>query len=156
MREAVLAGLPLPTAADHPRVPFRPKPPADLAEAGLSPTRLESLILKALLNQGIASGRRVAEELGLPFVLVGDMLRNLTNQRIVAYTDDAAAGDYDYGLPLNSRRPAPHSVRRTRMGRSSGRHPPRMGKWAKSRESRNRGTDLEFRTGCWGPSRGTT
>jgi hypothetical protein len=154
--EAVLAGLPLPTAADHPRVPFRPKPPADLAEAGLSPTRLESLILKALLNQGNASGRRVAEELGLPFVLVGDMLRNLTNPRIVAYTDDAAAGDYDYGFPLNSRRPAPHPVRRTRVGRSSSRRHLMHGKMRPIEGIEKTRTDLGLRTGCRGPSRGTT
>ena len=39
---------------------------ADFEEAGLNFAQVESLILKFLLNIGVASGRRIAEELGLP------------------------------------------------------------------------------------------
>ncbi len=92
MSEAVLPGLPFTT--EHPHTPFRPKPPANLDEAGLSPSQIESRILKILLNQGIASGRWIAEELGLPFGLFTDFLRQLKNQQIVAYTDATSANDF--------------------------------------------------------------
>src|SRR5438270_2910849 len=47
--------------------PFRPRPVADFASAGLNLAQVESLVLKFLMNVGTASGRRIAEEMGLPF-----------------------------------------------------------------------------------------
>ena len=44
---------------------------------------VESLVLKFLLNSGIASGRRIAAELGLPFGPFPDFLRQLKNQQIL-------------------------------------------------------------------------
>ena len=78
--------------------PFRPKPIATFEEAGLSQASVEALILKYLLQIGTASGRRIAEELGLPFGAFPNFFRNLKNNQIVAYANVAAAGDYDYFL----------------------------------------------------------
>lgn len=83
---------------EHPRTPFRPLAPADFEEAGLNHAQVESLVLKFLLSHGIASGRRIAEELGLPFGPFPEYLRLLKNQQIVSYTDSATANDYLYSL----------------------------------------------------------
>jgi predicted ATPase with chaperone activity len=80
------------------KTPFRPKPVADFNQAGLHFAQVESLVLKFLLNIGVASGRKIAEELGLPFGPFPDFLRNLKNQQILAYTNSAAANDYIYSL----------------------------------------------------------
>ena len=81
-----------------PRKHFRPIPPAGFEEAGLTPSMVESLILKFLRSCGLASGRRIAEELGLPFGPFPEFLRLLKNQQIVAYTNSVAANDYTYSL----------------------------------------------------------
>ena len=59
---------------------------------------VESLVLKFLLNTGMASGRRIAAELGLPFGPFPDFLRGLKNQQILAYANSASANDYVYSL----------------------------------------------------------
>lgn len=77
---------------------FRPKPVRDFQEAGLSLAQVEGLVLKYLMGAGFATGRRIAEELGLPFGAFPDFLRGLKNQQIVAYADSTAANDYLYQL----------------------------------------------------------
>jgi predicted ATPase with chaperone activity len=88
----------VPAQALSPREPFRPKPVDDFEQAGLNYAQVESLILKFLLNIGVASGRRIAEELGLPFGPFPEFLRQLKNQQIVAYTNSTTANDYLYSL----------------------------------------------------------
>src|SRR5207302_1148778 len=44
------------------------------------------------------SGRRIADELGLPFGPFPEFLRQLKNNQIVAYTNSATANDYLYSL----------------------------------------------------------
>ena len=58
-----------PSTPTEPKPPFRPRPIRDFATAGLSPALVESLVLKFLLNVGMATGRRIAdrrEGLGMP------------------------------------------------------------------------------------------
>src|SRR5437899_2114188 len=78
--------------------PFRPRPMTDFAGAGLNFAQVESLVLKFLIGIGVASGRRIAEELGMPFGPFPEFLRNLKNQQVVAYTDSTTANDYLYSL----------------------------------------------------------
>jgi predicted ATPase with chaperone activity len=66
--------------------------------AGLNDAIVESLVLKFLVNTGMASGRRIAAELGLPFRPFPDFLRQLKNQQVLAYTNSASANDYIYCL----------------------------------------------------------
>lgn len=80
------------------RILFRPKPVSTFEEAGLNFAQIESLILKFLLNISVASGRKIAEELGLPFGPFPEFLRQLKNQQIVTYTNTVAANDYMYSL----------------------------------------------------------
>jgi predicted ATPase with chaperone activity len=80
------------------RTQFRPRPVSGFPEAGLNFAQVESLVLKFLMNIGVASGRRIAEELGLTFGPFPEFLRNLKNQQIVSYTNSATANDYLYSL----------------------------------------------------------
>ncbi len=151
MSVATLPSAPttIPALSDGPRAPFRPKPVSDFAEAGLNYAQVESLVLKFLLNIGVASGRRIADELGLPFGPFPEFLRQLKNQQIVAYTNSATANDYLYSLTdagrarakslfrgMLLRRDGPGALRRLRQGRrgaddhgraaQGGRPPPRL------------------------------
>ena len=100
MTVATLKSVPsnVPALADGPREVFRPIPVNDFTEAGLNYAQIESLILKFLLNIGVSSGRRIADELGLPFGPFPELLRQLKNNQIVAYTNSATANDYMYSL----------------------------------------------------------
>lgn len=77
---------------------FRPKLATDFHSAGLNPALVESLVLKYLLGVGVSSGRRIADELGMPFGPFPEFLRGLKAQQLVTYTDTAAANDYYFSL----------------------------------------------------------
>ncbi|QDV36669.1 P-loop NTPase family protein [Tautonia plasticadhaerens] len=79
-------------------VAFRPTAPTDFASAGLNQALVESLVMKFLLGIGVSSGRKIAEELGLPFGPFPEFLRGLKAQQLVTYTDTAAANDYYFSL----------------------------------------------------------
>ncbi len=82
---------------------FRPIRPANLASAGLSASLIEGLILKVLIGEGIASGRVIASQVGLPFSLLMDELQRLQKQKLLTYTDVADMGDYQYTLTEGGR-----------------------------------------------------
>jgi predicted ATPase with chaperone activity len=82
---------------------FRPQQVTGFESAGLNDARVESLVLKYLLAVGTATGRNIAEELGLPFGIFPEFLRQLKNQQIVAYTNAAAVNDYCYTLTDSGR-----------------------------------------------------
>jgi predicted ATPase with chaperone activity len=94
---SVLGNMPVDAGANG-KKPFVPRAVTNFEETGLSPAMIESLVLKFLANIGTASGRRIANELGLPFGPFPDFLRQLKNQQIVAYTNSATANDYIYSL----------------------------------------------------------
>src|SRR5687767_7796236 len=77
---------------------FLPPEPATLEAAGLTPTDVEALVLKLLLNSGATVGRRIAEQLRLPFGLVAEQLRLQKAQMLLNYSNQAAMGDFEYDL----------------------------------------------------------
>jgi predicted ATPase with chaperone activity len=77
---------------------FLPKAVDDLEEAGINHAMIEGLVLKFLSNIGMASGRRIAAELGLPFGVFPDLLRHYKNQQLVTYANSASVNDYVYSL----------------------------------------------------------
>jgi predicted ATPase with chaperone activity len=85
------------------RMAFHPRPVNSFEDAGLNHALVESLVLKFLFNMGMASGRRIALELGLPFGPFPDFLRQLKNQQIVNYSASATASDFVYSLTDNGR-----------------------------------------------------
>ena len=66
--------------------------------AGLSPTDVEALILKQLLIGGTATGRKIAEQIKLPFGIMQDLLRGLKQQLLVTYKAQASLGDFEHEL----------------------------------------------------------
>lgn len=80
------------------RIRFHPGPVSSFEDAGLNLAQIESLVLKFLFNIGAASGRRISQELGLPFGPFPDFLRQLKNQQIVNYSGSATASDFVYTL----------------------------------------------------------
>jgi predicted ATPase with chaperone activity len=77
---------------------FVPVEPTTLDGAGLSPMDIEALVLKLILTSGPTVGRRIAEQIRLPFGLVADQLRSLKAQLLVNYSNQAAMGDFEYEL----------------------------------------------------------
>jgi hypothetical protein len=76
--------------------PFTPVEPKSIAEAGLTDSQVEALILKFLLQRGDASGRCIADQVKLPFLLVEALLRQLKQDRLVAHKGAAEMNDYVY------------------------------------------------------------
>ncbi|MCU0878065.1 MAG: AAA family ATPase [Pirellulaceae bacterium] len=75
-----------------------PPEPRTLQEAGLDPSCVEGLALKMLSSSSQATGRKISDQLRLPFGLVAEVLRGLKSQLLVGYKRQAAMGDYEYEL----------------------------------------------------------
>jgi hypothetical protein len=77
---------------------FVPPEPKSFADARLTSSDVESLVLKLLLSRGDASGRQIADHLCLPFLLVDELLRQLKNEQLIVHRGSAAMNDYLYQL----------------------------------------------------------
>lgn len=77
---------------------FLPLEPKSLRDISMTESEVESLILKYLLARGNASGRGIAEQIALPFVLLEDLLRGLKHDQLVVYRSSAPMNDYVYEL----------------------------------------------------------
>jgi len=78
--------------------PFVPVEPESFRQAGLTDGEVEALVLKYLLVRGNLTGRDVAEQIKLPFVLVDELLRQLKADQLVVHRGAAAMNDYEYQL----------------------------------------------------------
>lgn len=95
-----LAGKPeaeQPAAADS-EGEFAPIEPTSFAEARLNEAEVEALILKYLLSCGSATGREVADQVKLPFVLIERLLFQMKSDQLVVYRGSAAMNDYVYQM----------------------------------------------------------
>ena len=96
---------------------FVPVEPESLRDAKLTDSEVEALALKYLLAVGDASGRDVADQVRLPFVLVDELLRQMKVDQIVVHKGAAAMNDYQYQLSdLGRERARRHSERCTYFG----------------------------------------
>ncbi len=77
---------------------FVPVEPSSFHAAGLSDSEVEALVLKFLLARGDASGRDIADQVKLPFVLMNDLLREMKNQQLVVHRGSAPMNDFQYQL----------------------------------------------------------
>ena len=59
---------------------------------------MEALILKFLLARGDATGRDIADQVKLPFVLIDELLREMKNQQLVVHRGSAPMNDFQYQL----------------------------------------------------------
>lgn len=84
-----------PTDSDNPFVPCEP---SSFQAAGLTDSEVEALILKFLLARGDATGRAIAEQVKLPFVLVDQLLRQMKLDQLLVHRGSAPMNDYQYQL----------------------------------------------------------
>ncbi len=77
---------------------FRPEEPRSIQETGLPSSLIESLIGKYILIVGTASGRKIAEQICLPFGILESVLLSLRTRQYIAHTGSAPLGDYSYKL----------------------------------------------------------
>lgn len=83
--------------------PWRPIEPEDMYTAGVNETILEAIIYRFLLNIGEAEGRKVADQVKLPFRMVEPLLTRLKMEQNVAYKNSTATNDYVYTLTESGR-----------------------------------------------------
>jgi len=102
--ESASQAAPRPAAPAKPAIPptsgepFWPRAPKSLAEAGLRETEVDDLILKYLYNVIAERGYRIAEQVGLRFPIVEELLRKLKADRLIYYKNSLPGGDYVYEL----------------------------------------------------------
>jgi predicted ATPase with chaperone activity len=88
--------------ADHAhgarREEFVPLEPTSWRATGLSDREVESLVVKYLLNTGTSTGRKIADQIRLPFGLTHELLSRLKAERLVVYKGSAPLNDYAYEL----------------------------------------------------------
>ena len=77
---------------------YVPIEPASIRDAGLSDSEVESLILKYLLSRGDCTGREVADQVRLPFILLDPLLRQMKFDQLLVYRGSAPMNDYVYQL----------------------------------------------------------
>ena len=113
--EAVVEQVPEPTRDDQNT--FLPIEPESFREAQLTDSEVEALALKHLLARGDVTGREIAEQIRLPFVLLDELLRTLKNEQLVVHRGSAPMNDYQYQLTdLGRERARRHSMRCTYFG----------------------------------------
>ena len=66
--------------------------------AGINETILEAIIYRYLLNIGEAEGRRIADQVELPFRMIEPMVTRLKMEQNVAYKSSTSTNDYVYML----------------------------------------------------------
>ena len=92
------AGTARPDGPPHEAATFTPAEPKSFSAAGLSDTLVEELALKFLLARGDATGREIADQIKLPFVLVDRLLRDLKASQLVGHRGAAPMNDFQYQL----------------------------------------------------------
>jgi hypothetical protein len=75
---------------------FLPIEPKSFREARLTDSEVSSLSLKYLLARGEATGRDVADQVKLPFLLVERLLSEMKQERLIVHKGAAAMNDYVY------------------------------------------------------------
>jgi len=98
MSTATLTQTDTQQATSEPNAPFKPLPPTNLEEAGLTAEMADALALKYLLTVGSSPGARIAATLALPVQLITERLANLKRQQLVGYVGAAQMGDFTYTL----------------------------------------------------------
>lgn len=97
--------------------PFVPTAPGSLAEAGVSESLVEQLISRYLLTTGESSGRQIAEQLKLPFLLIEPILNRLKYEQQTAYRGTTSVNDYIHTLTdMGRSRARQHNATSTYFG----------------------------------------
>ncbi len=73
---------------------YFPSVPPSLEDGGLNGEDVERLVLKYLLQKGVASGRDLCGQVKLPFALLEPLFREWKQRQLVAFKGTAEMGDY--------------------------------------------------------------
>ncbi|HZZ71294.1 MAG TPA: AAA family ATPase [Pirellulales bacterium] len=76
-------------------IPFEPK---SFREAQLTESEVEALILKFLLSKGDVSGREMADQFKLPFILLDELLQQMKHDHLIVHRSAGAMNDYQYQM----------------------------------------------------------
>lgn len=82
---------------------FTPKEPETLDDTGLTFEEIERLILKFLLAKGGMTGRKIAQQICLPYGIVEPILKSLKRDQMLVFLGTAEMGDYEFGITENGR-----------------------------------------------------
>ena len=85
---------------------FRPAEPKNIEETGLTATIVENLIVKYVSLIGSASGRKIAEQVCLPFGLLEPIFQSLRQRQLLVNSSAAQLGDFVYALTEQGRQRA--------------------------------------------------
>lgn len=98
-------------------VEFIPMAPTSFADAGLADQQIEALILRFLCSSCTATGRKIADQVKLPFPLIEKLLRQMKADQLIGYKGSAPFNDYAYQLaPLGAERSAIYAEHSTYFG----------------------------------------
>ncbi len=90
---------------------FLPTQPTALAETGLPTPFVESLVIKALASLGTSSGRRLADQICLPYGLLDEVIQSLRARQLLVHAGAAAFNDYYYALTEQGNAAAQRAIR---------------------------------------------
>jgi len=77
---------------------FTPREPKSFEEADLTPSIVEVLVLKTMFSRGDSTGRTVADQVKLPFLLIDALLGQMRKDQLVVHKGSAPMNDYLYAL----------------------------------------------------------
>lgn len=77
---------------------FKPIAPRSLSDLPIPDDVIEALVLKFVMNRGTSTGRDIAEQVGLPFRVLSEHLRDLKAQQLVGHRKAAGMNDYVFEL----------------------------------------------------------
>jgi predicted ATPase with chaperone activity len=77
---------------------FVPVEPSTIAEAGMTSSAVEGLVLKLLLSRGDTVGRQISDHIRLPFGIIDTLLRDMKTEQLVVHKGSAPMNDYVYQL----------------------------------------------------------
>ncbi|WP_436714887.1 ATPase with chaperone activity [Roseiconus lacunae] len=83
--------------------PWRPVEPETLYGGGINESILEAIVYRYLLTAGESEGRKIADQVKLPFRLVEPILTRLKMEQNIAYKNATATNDYVYILTETGR-----------------------------------------------------
>ncbi len=78
------------------RSAFTPVEPMSVADAGLTDSEVEAIILKYLAARGDATGNAITTQVCLPYPLVNEALARLRDARMVVYKCSSGMNDFVY------------------------------------------------------------
>ncbi len=82
---------------------FTPHEPESLEDTGLTFEEIERLILKFLLAKGGMTGRKISQQICLPYGIVEPILKSLKRDQLLVFLGTAEMGDYEFGITENGR-----------------------------------------------------